>query len=81
MTAGIDRDEILRRFEALLDSALTSEAPPSGIDAEILSSVMAGGEDGADRSTRHCDSYARFRPGQPLAANGFTVAKLNVNII
>lgn len=58
MTAGIDRDEILRRFEALLDSALTSEAPPSGIDAEILSSVMAGGEDGADRSTRHCDSYA-----------------------
>jgi molecular chaperone GrpE (heat shock protein) len=53
MTAAMDRDEILRRFEALLDSALTSEAPPVGIDAEILSSVMAN--DGADHGT---DSYA-----------------------
>jgi hypothetical protein len=53
MTAAMDRDEILRRFEALLDSALTSEAPPAGIDAEILSSVMAN--DGADREM---DSYA-----------------------
>jgi molecular chaperone GrpE len=49
----MDRDEILRRFEALLDSALTSEAPPAGIDAEILSSVMAN--DGADPGV---DSYA-----------------------
>jgi len=58
MTASMDREEILRRFEALLDSALTSEAPPAGIDAEILSSVMAGGEDGADADDRRCDSYA-----------------------
>jgi molecular chaperone GrpE len=54
MNTALDREEILRRFEVLLDSALASEAPPSGIDAEILSSVMAGAED-ADRS---CDSYA-----------------------
>jgi hypothetical protein len=54
MTAGTDRDEILRRFEALLDSALTGEEAPSGIDAEILSSVMAGTED----DSRRCDSYA-----------------------
>jgi molecular chaperone GrpE (heat shock protein) len=54
MTAALDRDEILRRFEALLDSALTSEAPPSGIGAEILASVMDGGED----DDRRCDSYA-----------------------
>lgn len=53
MTAGMDRDEILRRFEALLDSALTSEAPPAGIAAEILASVMAN--DGADPGV---DSYA-----------------------
>jgi molecular chaperone GrpE (heat shock protein) len=52
MTAAMDRDEILRRFEALLDSALTSEAPPAGIDAEILASVMAN--DGADPGV---DSY------------------------
>ena len=48
------RDEILRRFEALLDSALASEEPPSGIDAEILSSVMAGEDEESQRS----DSYA-----------------------
>jgi molecular chaperone GrpE (heat shock protein) len=53
MTASMDRDEILRRFEALLDSALASEAPPAGIDAEILSSVMAN--DGSDPGV---DSYA-----------------------
>ncbi len=61
MTAGlgrgeIDRTEILRRFEALLDSALASEAPPPGIDAEILASVMESGDDNSD--DRNCDSYA-----------------------
>jgi hypothetical protein len=54
MTAGLGRDEILRRFEALLDSALASEASPAGIDAEILSLAMGDGEDGE----RRCDSYA-----------------------
>jgi molecular chaperone GrpE len=58
MMAGLDRDEILRRFEALLDSALASEAPPSGIDAEILSSVMTDAEDAADNNDRRCDSFA-----------------------
>ena len=32
----MDRAEILRRFERLLDTALTEEAPPAGIPAEIL---------------------------------------------
>jgi hypothetical protein len=54
MTAEINRDEILRRFEALLDSALGAEPPPAGIEAEILSSVMTG----ADHDNRGCDSYA-----------------------
>jgi FKBP-type peptidyl-prolyl cis-trans isomerase len=58
MTAAPDRDQILRRFEALLDSALASEAPPSGIDGEILSSVMAGAEDGTEDERRRCDSFA-----------------------
>jgi molecular chaperone GrpE len=52
----IDRTEILRRFEALLDSALASEPPPPGVDAEILASVMANGDDGSE--DRNCDSYA-----------------------
>lgn len=53
---GIDRTQIVRRFEALLDSVLASEAPPGGIDAEILASVMASGDQGSD--DRSCDSYA-----------------------
>jgi hypothetical protein len=40
MTAGTDRGEIVRRFEALLDSALAGEDPPVGIDADILDSVL-----------------------------------------
>lgn len=54
MNAALDREEILRRFEALLDSALAAEAPPNGIEAEILSTVLAGAED----ENRGCDSYA-----------------------
>jgi len=54
MTAGMDRDQILRRFEALLDTALAVEEPPTGIDAEILASVMAGDEN----DNRRIDSYA-----------------------
>jgi molecular chaperone GrpE len=49
------RDEILCRFESLLDSALAPEAPPAGIDAEILGSIMP---DGLDDDSRRCDSYA-----------------------
>jgi molecular chaperone GrpE len=54
MTAGMDRDQILRRFETLLDTALAVEEPPSGLDAEILGAVMAGAENDGRRS----DSYA-----------------------
>lgn len=54
--AEIDRSEIVRRFEALLDSALAPEAPPAGIDAEILASVMASGD--GQSEDRRCDSYA-----------------------
>lgn len=54
MTAGMDRDEILRRFEALLDSALAAEAEPAGIGAGILSAVVAGAANGEPRS----DAYA-----------------------
>lgn len=33
------REEILRRFEVWLDSALNAEGPPEGIDAELLSEI------------------------------------------
>jgi len=64
MTTGTDRAEIVRRFEALLDSALAGEAPPVGVDADILESVLndslRSARDSADDSTgaRLCDSYA-----------------------
>jgi molecular chaperone GrpE len=43
----IERDEILRRFEARLDAALTREDAPRGIPEELL----AGDETGAEEST------------------------------
>lgn len=60
MTIEMDREEIVRRFEALLDSALASEDPPAGIDAAIVEAVMddspSSGSDAA--AARNCDSYA-----------------------
>jgi GrpE protein len=56
MTAQMNREEILHRFEQLLDSALAEEAP-AGIDPEILS-ALAGGDAGDDGVLRRCDSFA-----------------------
>jgi molecular chaperone GrpE (heat shock protein) len=61
MTLGTDREEIVRRFEALLDAALASENPPAGIDADILKSVLNDSSDQAAKdpdNARACDSYA-----------------------
>ncbi len=55
MTAEMNRDEILRRLEQLLDSVWADEAPPAGIDPEILSAVTGAGDTEADR---RCDSYS-----------------------
>jgi molecular chaperone GrpE len=44
---GMSREEIVRRFEAWLDEALTSEEPPRGIEAEILGSIT-GESSGAE---------------------------------
>jgi molecular chaperone GrpE len=40
------RQAILERFEAWLDSALAEEAPPAGIDAEILAAAGSAGPPG-----------------------------------
>ena len=52
-TDNLNREEILRRFEALLDSALTSEPPPQGVDPDILQAVL----DGVDSEDTRADSY------------------------
>ena len=47
------RDEILRRFEVVLDAALADETAPSGIPAELLGEGNGAGNDGESS----CDSY------------------------
>jgi len=44
---GMNREEILRRFEQWLDSALAAEEPPRGVEAEILAAVTGNSEDRA----------------------------------
>ena len=48
----MNREEILQRFEQLVDSALAVEEPPTGIDPAILSALGEPPEEGT------CDSYA-----------------------
>ena len=49
----MNRDEILRRFESLLDASLSSENPPEGIDAELLATAASEGD-----SVTGTDAYA-----------------------
>jgi molecular chaperone GrpE len=55
MTAPIDRDEMLRRLQQLLEAAWADEAPPAGIDPAILAAVTDGEAAEADRRS---DSYS-----------------------
>jgi molecular chaperone GrpE (heat shock protein) len=55
--AEMNRDEILGRFEALLDASIAAENPPEGIDAEILA-IAENGSEAAAEAERQCDSYA-----------------------
>jgi molecular chaperone GrpE len=51
---NVDREEILRRFETLLDTALAGETAPAGIDAEILEVVL----NNSDSTPPGTDAYA-----------------------
>jgi molecular chaperone GrpE len=61
----VNREDLVRRFEAWLDNALSAEDPPSGIDVEILSALdadgpvgwAAGGSAGSGRSGPLDDGY------------------------
>jgi molecular chaperone GrpE len=48
------RDEMLRRFEQLLDTALTAETLPAGLAGEMILAPESDADDGE----RTCDSYA-----------------------
>ncbi len=81
ITGGVDRDEIVRRFETLLDSALAAEAAPAGIDEEILSAVIEGG---AGNDQRRCDSYALWAAmtalTQEIKLQGRAFQELNLTL-
>jgi molecular chaperone GrpE (heat shock protein) len=66
MSASISRDEVLRRFENLLDRTLASEEPPRGIDDEILSAVTAVDAESSE-TDRRFDSYALWSAMTALA--------------
>jgi molecular chaperone GrpE len=44
----LEREEILRRFEAWLDGALADEEPPQGLPAGILDSITSEAEPGSN---------------------------------
>lgn len=46
----MDREQILSRFTAWLDTVLAEEEPPQGIAAEILAALDAGPQDGSSES-------------------------------
>jgi molecular chaperone GrpE len=80
MTVALDRDQIVRRFEELLDHALAAEGPPSGVDAEILSAVTEG-EHGGDQQT---GSYALWSAmtalTQEIKLQGRAFQELNLTL-
>jgi len=72
-----NRTEILSRFESWLDRVLETEAPPSGLDAEVLS--MIRGED--EQASDELDSYALWAAmtalTQEIKLQGRTFQELN----
>ena len=62
----MNREEILRRFEAWLDRVLAAEEPPQGIAAELLSSLTFEADAGAPVNGR-CDQYSMWAAVTALA--------------
>jgi molecular chaperone GrpE len=56
----VDREEILRRFEAWLDSVLAAEEPPRGIAVELLSALTVEAGARADGSPSAIDLYSMW---------------------
>ena len=81
MTLDLDRGQILSRFAALLDSALASEPPPDGIDAEILAAAIDGR---ALEDQQPCDTYALWAAmtalTQEIKLQGRAFQELNLTL-
>jgi hypothetical protein len=74
----VDRDEILRRFEAWLDSVLAREEPPRGIAAELLTAVTAETGASADGQSDLYSMWAAVTAlTQEVKLQGRTFKQLN----
>jgi molecular chaperone GrpE len=54
---GLEREEILRRFETWLDGMLAAEQPLHGLPADILESITS---DPGPSANGHCDLYSMW---------------------
>jgi molecular chaperone GrpE len=75
----MDREEMMRRFEALLDMVLTPEAAPPGIDSNILAAL-----DAPDQDNSQSDSYALWSAmtalTQEIKLQGRAFQELNLKL-
>ena len=82
MTAGMERERILSCFEAWLDRALTSEAPPAGIEAGILAELteVSGEDQQPDRTSSYALWAALTALSQEVKLQGRTFKELNATL-
>jgi len=75
------REEILRRFEIWLDTALAPEPPPEGLDTGLLSAIAANGEEDSGSGDQGGDSYTLWAAmtalTQEVKLQGRTFKELN----
>jgi molecular chaperone GrpE (heat shock protein) len=76
----ISREEILSRFEHWLDGALASEAPPAGIDAEILAAVTANPANETDGAGAYAMWSAITALTQEVKLQGRAFKELNATL-
>lgn len=74
------REEILSRFEHWLDGALAREAPPAGIDAEILAAVNANPADETDGAGAYAMWSAITALTQEVKLQGRAFKELNTTL-
>jgi molecular chaperone GrpE len=80
MTAGMSREQILRRFEVWLDGAMAAEEPPRGIDAEILEAVTVAANQSREPSAAYSVWSAMTALTQEVKLQGRSFKELNETI-
>lgn len=76
----MNREEILSRFEQWLDGALEREAPPAGIDADILAAVIADPANATDGTGDYAMWSAITALTQEVKLQGRAFKELNTTL-